>query len=302
MGNKGGNSGGGTSNSTTSSRPWQGLVPYLKDLYSGATTAQGNTPTAPWGGPLVSRPRPETIAGQDEMLQLANSFQGAGTGTMQLASDMISGKYLDPNKNPFFGGAVQAALHPVEDQFYNTTLPSISDTAIQQGAYGGDREGITKALASSDFTRNMGDITSKMSLDNYQAERQLQMYAPTLMSAGENLNMLPSQIYGQIGKDRQQTEQDMLTEAGQLYQNQQTAPWTGMDMWSKILQGGGAGNAGSSNSSTTNPQGGTPSWVQGALGGAGLGASIGNMAGLTGWGLGGASGGGAALGLLLGLL
>jgi hypothetical protein len=148
----------------------------------------------------------------------------------------------------------------------------------------------------------MGDITSNMALDNYQAERKLQTLAPTLMSEGENLNMLPSQIYGQVGKDRQQTEQDMLTEAQQLYTNQQTAPWTGLDEWSRILQGGGAGNSGSTSSSTTNPQSGTPGWVQGAIGGAGLGASIGSMAGLTGADLFGSAGGGAALLGLLALL
>ena len=61
-----GNKGGGTNSSQqTVNQPWQGVAPYLKQLYGGATQAEKDTPNAPWGGPLTASTRPESIAGQD---------------------------------------------------------------------------------------------------------------------------------------------------------------------------------------------------------------------------------------------
>jgi hypothetical protein len=140
-----------------------------------------------------------------------------------------------------------------------------------------------------------------MAWQNYANERSLQMWAPQLMQEGEALQMAPTSIYGQVGQQRQQTEQDMLTQAQQLYQGQQGAPWTGLDELSKLL--GNTGGTSGNTTQTTSSTGGTPSWVQGALGGAGMGAAIGNMAGATG--LGGYApfvGGGSILGALLGMI
>jgi Chaperone of endosialidase len=263
---------GPTQTQQTNSAPWSGQAPYLTNIYKGATQALNQTPNAPWGGPTVAAPRPETVAGQNNALNMANSFQNAGAGTMQLASDMTAGKYLDPNSNPYFSGAVQAANQPVLDQFNNAILPSVRDQAIGQGAYGGDREGITEALATNDLTRNLANTDANMAWQNYANERSLQMWAPQLMQEGESLQMAPSSIYGSIGAARQQSEQDQLNQAQQLYTAQQQAPWTGLDEYAKLIQG--SGSPGSSSTQTSGTQGGTPQWLQSLLG-------VGSMAALA---------------------
>lgn len=263
MGSKGGSSG-PQQTSQSNQAPWSGQAPFLKDVYGQAKEAFNQTPNAPWGGPTVAAPRPETVAGQNNALNMANSFQNAGAGTMQLAGDMVSGKYLDPNSNPYFSGAVQAANQPIIDQFNNSILPSVRDQAIGQGAYGGDREGITESLATNDLTRNLANTDANMAWQNYANERSLQMWAPQLMQEGESLQMAPSSIYGSVGQARQQSEQDQLNQAQQLYTAQQQAPWTGLDEYAKIVQGGGS--PGSSTNTTSGTQGGTPQWLQSLLG------------------------------------
>lgn len=300
-----GGGGGGTQTvvqQEAKNRPWypQGLA--LTDIYKNAYGAYNKTSKDPYGGSYYAGPTDL----QQQAIQGATNYAqgqiGLGQNVIDMANRTIAGDYLSPESNPSLQGAIDAATRPVYENLTRTVLPGIASAAIGQGAYGGTREGITQALAGAEAGKTAGDIAAGMAYNNYDAERSRQFLAPGLLQQGYQTGLMPYDTLGQAGTTQQGWNQAQLDELLQKWNAQQQAPWAGLQDYKAAVEGGNFSN--STQTQTSTGAGGASSVLQGALGGAGLGAMLGNSSlfgGLTGAALGPWALGGAAVGGLLGL-
>lgn len=270
---KGGGSGGGTQTVIQESNPQPPAIqlPYLQDLYKRAQTASNKVSQAPYTGNLVARPtgaQTEAVTGA-ETLGRDLMASGYGMGGLDIANATASGDFLRPESNPYLQDTIAAALRPVEEQFFERTLPSIGASAASAGAFGGSDMANLQQAAARDFTRTAGDIASNIAYGNYANERNIQLQSPQLLQGAVQGALTPANLVGQAGQQQQGFEQDLLTEAYKRYQMNLLAPFTGLPEFAALLGTGNFGGGTQSQTSTFAPSGGGGgfgSFLQGALG------------------------------------
>jgi len=293
---------------TSKTEPWEAAQPYLKDIMQQAQTASGATSTTPYQGPLQADPTAAQQQANTWKQQYAQNpmLSGLGGQEMQLASDTLSGKYLDPSTNPTLVPGLMATVAPIERNFAENIMPQLTSDAWNQGAYGGARQGIREAQVSRDTGQVISDTVAKAVMDNYQRERSLQQLAPQMAQAGAQMGMAPSEIMSAAGAQQQQWNQADINEAIAQYQNTLQAPWQAVSPYASIIGGLQMPTA-----TTTTGQGfqAMPGTAQNIMGGAMGGLALGNalfgganplvnLGSYGGWGQAGST----ILGALMGLI
>lgn len=288
----GGGSSGGTSTTIQKSEPWEGQKPYLEDLYAKAKGAYGQMNKTPWQGPLSVGLSPEQSQSVALLKGQVPGLTNIGQPTIDLAQSQIRGDFLRPETNPYLRGTVDAAFRPVMETFSNSIVPSLQYDSIRSGAYGGEQDKDLRVQASSDLTRNLGDLSSQIYLQNYANERAIQQQAPGMLSAGVDLNQIAPTLLSQVGEITQGESARMLEDQIRRHELEQMAPWLGLNelsqLYGNVIPGGGTSSTSGRVGRTSALTGG----LSGALGGAAAGTAI-----LPGWG----TAGGAILGGLAGL-
>ena len=263
--------GGGSGTTTQTNEPPAFLAPFLQQLVQAASQAFG-------GGQLgqVAPFTPEQLQAQQQAIDFAGSSQGraipdAASAALQNALSLSQ----DPTQNPFIQNVVRAAQRPLEQQFEQTILPGISDSAVVAGQVGQSREGIAQGIAGQELTRRSGDISEN--IFNTALTQGLQLTPQLLALSGptQQLQLNPAGILEAVGFTRQQQQQAGLNE-------QQSA----LQVFADLLRSAGGGGFGTS--TTTGPSSTQSPFLQ-ALGGAATGFAIGGP-----WG----AAGGAVIGLL----
>lgn len=171
-------------------------------------------------------------AGINQQMGLGQMLQQMNLGQpgFQLGNSMLAGDYLHPSSNPYLAETIKAATDPIMKNFQESILPSIQSSAIQQGAFGGDREGITSALAGSEAMRNIGNVSSQIAYQNYGQERQNQLQTPDFLSQLLGVAQAPGALQSSAG-DAQQAAQ--LAQ----YQENLQAPFRPLIPFAQLLSG-----------------------------------------------------------------
>lgn len=266
---------------TSNNDPWAPLIPHLTELFTRGRTALDQTPNT----------ADQTYAGPNaDQRRALDVFRGVATGAdagaadlRRYGTDLASGRYLDPATNPFIGGAVTAATRGITDRLQREILPSLADQAILQGAYGGSGYGVAQGVAAGDWSRNAGDIAATMYYNNYQAERDRMGQAGSILNQANELFLQPGRLLDLAGGQQQAWDQAALDAAIR-------APWNGLGQYAQLLGLGTGYGTQTTNGTTTTQQpraSGFGSFLQGAAGGAGAGATFGPW----GAGIGGLLGG-----------
>ena len=237
---------------TTTNTPWEGIQPYLTDLYQ---RAQSQANQGAYAGPYIGAQSQYTQQAIDALAHPdKNSLVNQASNQL---GKTISGQYLDVGSNPYLQGAVQQALDQTQRQV--------------SGQFSGDNFG--SSAHQQWLTNSLAQTALPYYSQAYQQERQNQLnalqQAPGLQSYNLN-NLLQA---GNIADTRAQNE----VNAGIAQWN---AGWQPLQNYAEIVQGYGTPN----NSQTTGTgQVQTPSYsnpisagVGGALAGWQLGSQIGN--------------------------
>ncbi len=224
---------------------------FVKDLFGGSKSSQSSTPVdmtpeefkalrgpvadalkALFGGGLdfaggsfggVTDPSRFTAglaAGESDLLSRVGSLTGAPSGALSGAQSFLQsqlgGAGLSPESNPFLAATIAAAQRPLIDQFQNIDLPNLisSFTGAGQRVQPGGSSAFDRAsaIASSGLAGALGDISTNLSGQNFQAERARQQQAVTQASqlqtadvqntiAGLQAQALP-RLIEQFGIDR----------------------------------------------------------------------------------------------------
>jgi hypothetical protein len=249
-----------------------------------------------FGGQFLAPTNPleqESLAMRE---QIGRNLAGAGNNLMDLGQFTAAGGFLDPSTNPFLLDTINFAMTPAIQNFTGSVLPGFESQALQSGAFkGSSARDFGIASLGGQFGRDILGTANTIAFQNLANERQLQQNAGNLIDQAARLNQLSPEILQQAGIGQRDIFQRQLDEQLLRFQEQQGAPFRPLEMLAGIVQGGGIGN-------TLTNFGPTPSagslGIQGALGGAGLGAGAGNLLfGNTA----GTLGGGALGGLLGGI-
>jgi hypothetical protein len=307
-------SGGGKQ--TVNNAPWSGAQPYFKDLYSAANTAfknQAPPPTTNYAPVNDTQKNALTALQGDATKYTATAPTFAAAGDAQrggvdavrgLAGDTLSGKYMDPESNPWLKKAVDAAQFDTFRNFNEQTMPTIRSNSLLNGTYGGDRTDliISRAMegAMSDALRQANQIYA----GNYATERGYQMQAPQLYGQantidntglstilqGLGVGTQGSTMMGQTGDQLQQWDQQPIDAAWDLYNKNNEATWDPINRMLGVLTGGGySTQSGGPSRGASIFQGAAGGGLNGYLAGQQFGGDPNTLA-LIGAALGGASG------------
>ena len=286
--------GGGGKTEKAESEPWQDAQPYLKDIMQGARGAYKATPRNPYLGDMaLGAPSDAMQAALGGSTANAQDWAGQYGGARQLTQDMIAGKYLDPNTNPFIAQVVQASLDPMVSNFNQKVMPGMNSQAIAQGAYGGNANALAKTQAGKDLAKQMADTSSGIYYQNYNQERTNQNNAMQFLPQLAMAEAAPHMQLVQNALQGEGYQQNALNNEYQRYMAQQNAPWIGLDKYSGIM--GGMGGQGGTTQATSGG-GGMGGALTGAMGGGMAGAGMAVALGATNPWLAAAIGGGMLLG------
>lgn len=262
--------GGTTSTNTISkSDPWSGLVPYLtgtpatpalaatpgKYITTASNTGTGGfyqkfipgtpakaaTPGTPGllpeaanlysNGPSLVPPQSQaTLDAYSQAEARARAGSPINSANDQLIADTLSGKYLDPNSNPYLLGTFNQGADAVQGR-------------INSLYAGSNRAG--SGLQQDTYQKNLNDLANTIYGGNYQAERARQLQASSLAPGVANQDYFDASKLLDVGNAR---DAYALQQAQEPYQR--LANYAGL---LSQVNGGGQTNSQSQQPYYTNP-------------------------------------------------
>ncbi len=178
----GGDSGGGTSQTTNQLDPT--IKPFVKyGLEEAKGLYQSSTPEY-YGGQTYIGPSAQT----QTALQAAQNRALMGNpllpAAQQQQQDVISGAYLQ--NNPYFNQAMQGAAQGAT-QNYNDAIAQAQSSLSKAGRYGSNVGADIQNRAATTLANTLANKYGELAYSNYAAERGMQnqaaQYAPTLANA-----------------------------------------------------------------------------------------------------------------------
>jgi hypothetical protein len=246
--------------------PWKPATPHIKNVMTAAEKAFANTPKAPYKGEYFANPNKTQLGAVADTIKVSSKLDDGAPKLAGYANDLLSGKYLDPDSNPWIKEAVDASMTQSTRNFNRNILPNMRSSAIGQGAYGGSREGVMTAVEAAETRRNQADTAANIYATNYENERGRMAQAPSLYGAANDLYLAAPAAKAAAGEQAQRWQQDTINEGLAKYEAAQDAPWNGITNYADAIRGV-TGGTGSSTSQTKIP------WWQQAL--QGVGSAIG---------------------------
>lgn len=268
--------------STTNTGPWANQQPFLQQGFGNAQNLLQNN-----SQPLQENPL------------LLQSIQGMGSATAPSSfgaagnyyNDVLSGKYLNPNSNPFLAGAEQSAADPLIRQYQTAISPGTASQAAMATRGGSGAAATMRSNDEANLAKGLGDLSNNFYSGAYQQGIGSMNSAAGAQPAYMQSSFLPLQLQNQAGQQQQQ-----------FLQAQQQYPWLTAQMYQQLV----GGNYGQSGTTTQNQTGtsqgtmfgtGSQGYYSNPFGQAAGGALSGlGVAGQLGWSPFGAAGGAAALG------
>ena len=313
--------GGGGGDTTTVQEPWEGLQPYLSQLFSrGQRQFNRNDPLSL--AAMSGRDRERDFLSQTGLTstnQLGSyalpqdAIEGGlqlgfvpFTGGEQTAIDLIQdetgayrpnglagtaatagGQYLTPDSNPHLRSYYDAAAEPLLENYEQRILPALQTQFSASGqAAGGPQEWGEAAYQATGLGRALSDLSASIYAPAYQQERQLMEGAlarlPQMALSEQTEALRQVDAAARLG----QVERGMADVALSGLEESAMDPWRQLQLYSGVLQ------PGLNFSQTTTP------YHENRLGGMlGLGATGAGLGMMFGGPWGAAAGGVAGLGL-----
>lgn len=220
--------GGAPANTTSTTKPFPAQEKALTRLFGLSEAAFEAGPQQFFPGQTVAGQSGNTLAGQQLALDAIAPQAGlgmAGARAVQAA--------LDPTSEQS-----QAVINPMIANLQSQILPSIGSRAIQQGAFGGDRQRVQEQAAAE---ATAGAAT--------QALLRNQLAGMSALGSAQQGLLAPATTASQVGAQQQQYNQALINAARERFQFEQQAPETALDRLGSRISGINLGQVGTSTSS-----------------------------------------------------
>ena len=246
-----GGGGSAPSNTTQTTKPFPAQERALTQLFGLAENQFGQGPQGFFPGDTVGAQSQNTVAAQQLALDAVNPQAQLGMAGFQSA---MAG--LDPNS-----AQSQAIINPMIANLQSQILPSIGSNAIQQGAFGGDRQRIQEQQAA--------EATTASAMQALMANQQQAIGSMGMVNQGL---LQPAQTASSVGAQQEARNQAIINAERQRFMFGQESPETALDRLGSRVSGVNLGQI------TNSSSGGS-----GSSSGRNLGTAVG--AGLTAYGL-----------------
>lgn len=226
-----GGSGTQTVTEQTNNRPWYPQGQYLLPGFAQAGNLAGRADQQDYIGMT-----PTAQAGYQGMVNNANDPNSAQNVSSRMLTDTAGGNFL-ASGNPHFADMYRTSTQPMIDQFNEQIAPGIDASFSGAGRYGSGLYAQARNSADTTLTRGLGDVSSQLGFQVYDAERGRQMQAAAIAP----------QIAGQGNRD--------LITAGNAFQQDAQAnqgwDWNTLQRYMQTV--GGQSWGGSSTSTSSQP-------------------------------------------------
>jgi hypothetical protein len=173
---------------------------------------------------------PQFVAGPSQLQQQAEQLStglGGYQPYLQAAQAATGPQAYQQYMSPYQQSVIDTTLQQYDIQAQKG-LPMLAAQAIQQGAYGGGREGVQRAEYQTQSDLNRALLQAQLQQQGYGQAQQLaqQQYNQQLGLAGQAQGLLGSQISGisALGAQQQAQQQALLSAQQQLAQKQAYQP------------------------------------------------------------------------------
>lgn len=263
---------------TQTTQPWDVQQPYLNEIFDQARANYYSSSPEYYPWQTLAPQSEDTLTGQSNFSNYARGDAAElGGANTRAVTDILQGKYLTAESNPYLTSYTNAAIRPLTQQFTESVLPNIRSDAMTTGGFGGTRQGVAEGLASDRFGRAIGETTSGIYNNAYnqgmsQFSRAIDQ-APGALAAGS----LPAMMQMQSGELMDQRNQAIINSDIERWNYEQQLPENKLRDYLAMIQGNYGGTSTASSETAGSNTG--VSAVGGALAGAKLGSSV-----SPGWG------------------
>ena len=219
---------------TTTTKPFPAQEKALTELFGMSQAAFDAGPQQFYPGQTVANQSFNTLAGQQLGLDAAGIQGGLG---MQAAQNLSAA--FDPTS-----AQSQSVINPLIANLQGQILPGIGSQAIQQGAFGGDRQRIQEQSAAE---ATAGAATQAILRNQQNAIQNLGNVQSGLLA--------PARTVSAVGSQQDAYDQALINADRQRFTFQQEAPETALDRYASRITGvnlgqisntsGGGGGGGS---------------------------------------------------------
>lgn len=236
--------GGGSTTTTTQLDPAQSKA--LNSVLQKSEQRYAAGPLQYFPGQTLADESSLTNAGRQLQLQGAGNIAGLNNLALPAFNRALN---ADVAGDPRTAALADAVTAPIYDQFQERTLPAISSAAVQQGAFGGSRQGIQEGIASRELARAVGETRAGVYSDAYRAGLQQQMQALGLLPNLQQAQLTPGLAVQDVGSQIQNRSQQEIDDARARFEFNQFEPEAQLDRFASRVAGINLG--GSSFSKTT---------------------------------------------------
>lgn len=170
-----------TSNQTQTNAPPSWTASGLSDVASRVNDALKNVPTTAYTGPMVAQGGDtqgvldayrSAAATSNDMSSFVRGQLPGLTAAPTFNTSLPTGRY-DVGTGADLTPAINAAIHPVFKQLQEQVLPGIRSSALESGAYSGDRAmSVVPGQAIRDSNESAQRIAAELAYTDYQAREE----------------------------------------------------------------------------------------------------------------------------------
>lgn len=182
-------------------------------------------------GDTIAGFTPEQIAAQEAISSRAGSGSPLLGASQEYLQDVIKGKYLTPDTNPYLQHYISKGLEQ--------TLPNWDTAAIEAGRYGSEAWGSGRG-------REMADVTAQVYGPAIEAALARQMEAAGMAPGLAREDYFDMIQLAQVGAEKQAMNQALIDAAREKWEFEQMQPWDRLARYSNLL----SGNVGGTSTST----------------------------------------------------
>ena len=222
-----------SSSALSSTAPWGPQAPGLRQLYGGAQGA-ARSELGFYPEQTYANFAPETQAG----LRGFNRLGGSNPVTEQslgYTSDVLGGKYMDRNRNPYLDDYADQAMRSVTRNYQTAVEPGIASQFELAGRGTGGSAMNARGVAQDQLARGLREMGTSIYMGSYEQERgrmenaagrSPELYSSLYGSAGQMVN---------AGARREGQEQLGIDEGVARFEFGQREPYERMGLLQQLL-------------------------------------------------------------------
>jgi len=214
--------GGQETETTTTSEPWGGVKPYLKDLFK-RSQAQSQTGLSYYPDSTVAETSPYTDAYVQALADKGSNGSPLIDDASGYTSDVLAGNYLT-DQNPYMENMI--------GNFTDQIGGAIGDRFAASGGYMGS-PGEVQAV-----TREVSNAALPYLFQDYTSERGNMSDAAKSAGVIDQLDTSNIGLLGQAGSIDQSNNQAILDDLVNRWNYEQQAPWDVLSRYSQLIQPG----------------------------------------------------------------